>query len=929
MSETTDPTRPTGPGPEPEWDEFEGEDPLATVHRLTPVPDPRRPGALLLNRFRLLHRYDGGGQSAVWAAWELAVRRFVVLKFVHPRLLAEAQRAANVPGATIGVFEYNDTAIPGSPFLVLEFARGGPVGRLREAWAADPRRLVERFIPVVRTLAAAHAAGTVHRDLKPNNLLLWSAVPSPPDGAEPDLPDAGGDDPGAFAIRVADWGMATGDGDDGSGFGGTPGFAAPEQWTRPATPAADLFGLAATLYHLLTGAHPMPATMAFAAGLSTGTAQYTPPAGAHAFNRAVDPRLSGVLSISLAADPALRHSSAGELADELERWLTGRAVRDDSPARRARLWGRRNWAWASGLAVAAALAVALVGVSVANAIQGAKSRADVAEARAAEERAGRQRTADEAAHAAALGAAQKGATARRLAEGGNWAEAVRLFDELLADAPADRPDALALRVDRLHGLLATGDLARFRAEMDALGGRADLPDLARGVVRAYAAERLSWNPNTADQSAAESRAACALLVGAGGGAEPVAWRAVRAHLAARAVARPLDRLAALRRVATDHPFFFPVRRDLMLALAACGKADEAEIELRWMRQHYPQTAATDFAAGLIAAVRTPAEAAPAPSDRPVDRALAPVRAGLREIARMPHPFDGGLNDGHLALWRAVARVGERADEVRAAAAGALPEAGLPYAAVEPLAVLFGAFRHYHRCREGRVDELRAADAALTTAAEEYPDGTILVVRAVVRMMLLTASQARARTPEEAQVFVEPAAWLDDGCRTATVLPSVGLLYMYHVGATAGLLAVARLDPADPAGAVGRLESLFDRMKRLGRESPLHRKLHAPEMIKAYAMKTEEALEAELWKLNTEYGVNRLAQRKRRLAHVVMGLLHDWVDHELESPDPWYEMARLGEQAGYPPAWVLLQLDAVADRPPAVEHTPDPPSRALF
>ena len=55
----------------------------------------------------------------------------------------------------------------------------------------------------------------------------------------------------------------------------------------------------------------------------------------------------------------------------------------------------------------------------------------------------------------------------------------------------------------------------------------------------------------------------------------MAWEAVRAHAETLAISRPLDRLAALRKAAHDHPFFFPIRRDLLLALVACGKAAEA------------------------------------------------------------------------------------------------------------------------------------------------------------------------------------------------------------------------------------------------------------------------------------------------------------------------------------------------------------------
>jgi hypothetical protein len=84
---------------------------------------------------------------------------------------------------------------------------------------------------------------------------------------------------------------------------------------------------------------------------------------------------------------------------------------------------------------------------------------------------------------------------------------------------------------------------------------------------------------------------------------------------------------------------------------------------------------------------------------------------------------------------------------------------------------------------------------------------------------------------------------------------------------------------------------------------------------AYTAPVEQKFEAEVWKLDTAQGRERFAERKRRLVHAVMGLLHDWIGHEPRAPEPWFELARLGEWAGYPKAWIAQQLEAVEARDP--------------
>ncbi len=337
-----------------DYDYGSGDDPLdpyrGTAH--TPAPGapaaPLRVGDTLLGRFRLLKQF-AGGMSRVWAAWDVRLRQFVVLKFVG-RLLDEARRALNVPGEVIRVY-YNDE-IEQNPFLVLEFAFGGPLDGYTAAWAADPAALVRVMLPVVETLAAAHGRGIVHRDLKPSNIRLWVGAPAAPtDDTVPDLPPASAFDLRDMEARVADWGLATDGGESSSGGGGTQGFAAPEQWGEEANPLADVFGLAATLYFLRANPDYRPgapnAGRHYAADITgaaprDGRATRFRPRPLSELNPNVDRRLSAIVMKSLAVEPADRHASADALAADLKRWLNGEPLAGDDRRTRARLWLRRN-----------------------------------------------------------------------------------------------------------------------------------------------------------------------------------------------------------------------------------------------------------------------------------------------------------------------------------------------------------------------------------------------------------------------------------------------------------------------------------------------------------------------------------------------------------------------------------------------------------
>ena len=290
-----------------------------------PAP-PRSPSA---DRYVLLEELGAGGMGVVWAAYDRQLDRKVALKLLHDRFLGAAnqERLAREARAMARLAHPNVVAVfdagerEGRAFVAMEFVRGQSLAdwlRPRRAW----RDVVEVFRAVAEGLAAAHAAGIVHRDVKPGNILV-------------------GDDGRA---RIADFGVARADGGaDGpapaaasvvetTGFAGSPAYMAPEQLRAERADArADQFGLCVALHEALAGERPFRADTVEA---QLEAIDRGPPALA-----GVPAWLAAIVARGLAADPAGRFRSMAELAG---------ALAGPAPAR-AR---RAVWLVAAGLAIA-------------------------------------------------------------------------------------------------------------------------------------------------------------------------------------------------------------------------------------------------------------------------------------------------------------------------------------------------------------------------------------------------------------------------------------------------------------------------------------------------------------------------------------------------------------------------------------------------
>ncbi|WP_428962780.1 protein kinase domain-containing protein [Micromonospora fluostatini] len=208
---------------------------------------------VLGGRYQLVEPVGEGGMAVVWRATDRVLRRTVAVKLLASRLATEERFRARVRQEAYaaaqlnhphiaGVYDYGETRHGRQrkvPYLVLEFVDGGTLAeRLRGTGALDWPETVRVGADVAAALAAAHAAGLVHRDVKPANVMLSPA-----------------------GVKVVDLGIAESVGqptDLGTGeVLGTPRYMAPEQARgEAAVPASDLYALGLLLIECLTGRPP-------------------------------------------------------------------------------------------------------------------------------------------------------------------------------------------------------------------------------------------------------------------------------------------------------------------------------------------------------------------------------------------------------------------------------------------------------------------------------------------------------------------------------------------------------------------------------------------------------------------------------------------------------------------------------------------------
>ncbi len=197
----------------------------------------------------------------------------------------------------------------GVPFFSMKYASGGSLQEVGPALRDDQREIVRLMAKITRAVQYAHRQGILHRDLKPGNILLDSR-------SEPLVSDFG----------LAKWLDTSSDLTRTLTIFGTPGYIAPEQAKGPAAnlkPAADVYSLGAILFDLLSGRPPFLGEHALAV---IQQAADKPAPKLRSLVQGADRDLETICARCLEREPEARYRSAGDLAEDLERWLEGRPI---------------------------------------------------------------------------------------------------------------------------------------------------------------------------------------------------------------------------------------------------------------------------------------------------------------------------------------------------------------------------------------------------------------------------------------------------------------------------------------------------------------------------------------------------------------------------------------------------------------------------
>jgi murein DD-endopeptidase MepM/ murein hydrolase activator NlpD len=269
----------------------------------------------VVGRFVVLDLLGAGGMGVVYTAHDPELARDIALKVLGPRvkdmsharahLLAEAQAMARISHANV-IAVYDVGTFRDQVFVAMELVEGFTL----RTWMTDPlhtwRDVVDLFLRAGEGLAAAHAAGVVHRDFKPENVLLGS------DGR----------------VKVSDFGLANQPSATTTGIVGTPGYL-PVEAFRPggSDERGDQFSFCVALHEALHGSRPFSAR-----GFDELVAEIRRGPSLDGADRRVPARLNRVVRRGLALEPSDRYASMRELLIELRRAATRRRTRQRTAA---------------------------------------------------------------------------------------------------------------------------------------------------------------------------------------------------------------------------------------------------------------------------------------------------------------------------------------------------------------------------------------------------------------------------------------------------------------------------------------------------------------------------------------------------------------------------------------------------------------------
>ena len=272
-------------------------------------------GRTFNNRYKLTERVGLGGMAEVYRAEDNVLGRTVAVKVMLPQYAAdptftkrfrqEAASAANLQSPYI--VSIYDWGLDGETYyIVMEFLRGTDLKTaIKERGAINQRKAAEIGSQVAQALSVAHAGGIIHRDIKPQNIMIQ------PDGN----------------IKVMDFGIARA-GDAGlsqtATVLGTAHYVSPEQAQgKELTGASDIYSLGVVLYEATTGKLPFDDQDAVSVAVKQVNELPAPPS---TINPNIDPALEAIIMKAMEKDPERRFKDASEMRHILNDYLAGRPV---------------------------------------------------------------------------------------------------------------------------------------------------------------------------------------------------------------------------------------------------------------------------------------------------------------------------------------------------------------------------------------------------------------------------------------------------------------------------------------------------------------------------------------------------------------------------------------------------------------------------
>ena len=272
-------------------------------------------GRTLSNRYLVGERVGIGGMAEVYRGQDTVLGRTVAIKIMLPqyaedenfrtRFRQEAAAAANLQSPYIvNVYDWGQDA--DTSFIVMEFVRGSDLKTaIQQRGAINQRKVAEIGSQVCQALAVAHNLDIVHRDIKPQNIMVQ------PDGN----------------VKVMDFGIARAKNSvmaKTSAVLGTAHYISPEQAQgKELTAASDIYSLGIVLYEAATGKLPFDGPDAVSVALKQVQEQAVPP---REVNPAIDLGLESIIMKAIAKDPRDRFATARDMRHALNDYLAGRKV---------------------------------------------------------------------------------------------------------------------------------------------------------------------------------------------------------------------------------------------------------------------------------------------------------------------------------------------------------------------------------------------------------------------------------------------------------------------------------------------------------------------------------------------------------------------------------------------------------------------------